>query len=490
MNDSDNPFDLASPVLAWSPAAGDCMTIADAMEGIASFGQTGGGKTSGSGRAIAQALLTHPSRPGFLVLCAKPDERATWERYAAACGRSNDLMVFSPASPYRIDFLDHLVQSDPEGGGLTPNITAILLELVDAGSGQRSTSSDSFWRREEHKALSNAIDLLRLAGQRVSLPNIQRVVMNAPTSATDIQNATFCQHSYCMMLLNLARDRTLTQAERSDLLQVLDYYTFDYATLDERPQSIVRASITGMCAPLLRSQIREMICHEGDISAEQYISPEDTHHGRILVIDFPILRYHEVGRLIAVIWKRLWQLAAQNRDVRENPRPIVFWADEGHLFVSPQDTLFQSTARAFRCITVLLTQNLSTLVAGLGGGDRGRAEAMGLLGNLSTKIWHANGDPEVNQWAADSIGRDRVIHSGFSVQTSGVGGSVSGSETFEYQVPPVRFTTLRKGGPTADFSVDGYVFQPGRTWAGNDGRNHLLVRFQQQPREADGKDSR
>ena len=47
------------------------------------------------------------------------------------------------------------------------------------------------------------------------------------------------------------------------------------------------------------------------------------------------------------------------------------------------------------------------------------------------------------------------------MQVNQNGGS---SMVMEYSVPPRDFTLLRTGGPDYDLTVDGIVFQPGRSW--------------------------
>ena len=86
----DKRFRLDTPLVPLSKQ--DRWTIADACEGTQIFGAAGSGKTSGSGQAIAKAML----RNGFggLVLTAKPDERMLWERYAAETGRTESVLVF------------------------------------------------------------------------------------------------------------------------------------------------------------------------------------------------------------------------------------------------------------------------------------------------------------------------------------------------------------------------------------------------------------
>lgn len=125
-----------------------------------------------------------------------------------------------------------------------------------------------------------------------------------------------------------------------------------------------------------------------------------------------------------------------------------------------------------------------------------------LLGNFTTKIFHAQSDPRTNQWAADLIGKSlQTRHnsggnintgwnrglgygenwssnrssaenhytsnssSGDSRNTSrgssgGQGESWGSSEQMDYTIQPSYFTTLRKSGGV----VDALLFQGGRTF--------------------------
>src|ERR1700735_5375099 len=83
---------------------GQAFTIADAQTGVAVFGATGSGKTSGPGALLARAYL----RAGFggLVLCAKTEERAQWDAWAAATGRSADLVRVDTSGRARFNLLE------------------------------------------------------------------------------------------------------------------------------------------------------------------------------------------------------------------------------------------------------------------------------------------------------------------------------------------------------------------------------------------------
>jgi hypothetical protein len=120
---------------------------------------------------------------------------------------------------------------------------------------------------------------------------------------------------------------------------------------------------------------------------------------------------------------------------------------------------------------VYLTQNLPSYAAALGS-HGGREAAEAFLGNLQTKIFHANGDPSTNQWAADSIGKSRMfrLNAGISEGLRGESGtssnrSAGGTLDFEYAIQPQEFTLLRSGGLENDLLVDAVIFQGGRRWS-------------------------
>ena len=132
----------------------------------------------------------------------------------------------------------------------------------------------------------------------------------------------------------------------------------------------------------------------------------------------------------------------------KSPRPVVLWQDEGQFFLLPStDFLFTSTSRSARVSNVLLTQSISGVIATLGGGPSGKAEADAYLSNYGTKIFHANTDPVSNEYAANLIGRCKqfVINAnsnyggndGWSNYASKEQTSSSGvSEIVEYEVQP------------------------------------------------------
>ena len=101
------------------------------------------------------------------------------------------------------------------------------------------------------------------------------------------------------------------------------------------------------------------------------------------------------------------------------------------------------------------------------------------MGNLQTKIWHANSDPMTNENAAETIGRSWQTRqtSGESFGVDSFNVSAGKNESFDYDVPPQAFTKLRKGGIGNNRIVEAILFQNGRLW--KNGKTHLFAQFKQ-----------
>lgn len=480
-------WDLTSPLLSWSSY--DVWTIRDALEGTLVTGATGSGKTSGSGRAIALAMLK--SGFGGLVLTAKPDERAVWESYCRETGRLNDLTVFGADGAQRFNFLDHELTRSGVGAGLTENLVHLfstVLEIAERNSGGGGRDDEGYWRRSGRQLIRNGIELLALGTGRITAPDLYRVVISAPTSAAQARSAEWQARSFCFQCLAAAEKKPKSQRQQADLEMVADYFLVEFPALSEKTRSVIVSGFTSMVDVLIRGVLRELFCTDTNLS------PEAVTDGKVILVDLPVKEFGEVGVFAQVLWKYAFQRSIERRDVMANARPVFLWADEAQNFITSYDMQFQTTCRAARVATVLLTQNVSNVYATLGGSEKGRSEAASLFANLNTKVLHANGDPVTNEWAASLVGRSRqFMASGNSSRSAEDVSAMPGldwlreptstsagfSEAFEYEVQPSAFTRLRTGGLANRGLIDAIVFQNGRAFV--TGKTWLRATFEQKP---------
>lgn len=482
-------WELSDELLRWS--RDDAWTLRDAVEGTLILGATGSGKTSGSGATIARSFLS--AGFGGLVLTAKSDERALWESYCRETNRSGDLVVVGPDTERRFNFLDHELNRTGSGAGLTENIVNLFSNVMEirernaASGGGREDGT--FWKQGALKCMRNAVDLVSLATGTVSAPDLVRVVLSAPLSPAQIRDKDWQQGSFCFHCLKEADKRDKLPRQQHDFGVVADYYLLEWVNLAERTRSVIQATFMGWADLLVRGLLRELFC------TDTTVTPEDVEHGRIILIDLPVKEFGEVGQFAQVLWKYAFQRSIERRNVAASSRPVFLWADEAQHFVTSYDHSFQTTCRAARVATVLLSQNYSNLIAALGGNEKARAETDSLLANLNTKILHANGDAVTNEWASRLIGRSRQFlangnnsydaedqwTASLGLDWLGHGGSTTAgfSETFEFEVQPREFTRLRTGGPP-QWMVDGIVFQNGRIFEAS-GRTWLETSFRQRP---------
>ncbi len=481
-------WDLEQSLWQWTRR--DAWTLRNALEGTLILGATGSGKSSGSGRTLALAML----RAGFggLVLTAKPDEARLWADYCREAGRSADLVTFNAQNEFRFNFLDHELQRAGSGAGLTENLVnlfATVLEVADRNTGGGSGREDEgYWKRANRQLCRNAVDALVLAKGRLTIPDLYRLVVSAPTSPEQFKSPEWKERSFCLHCLAEADKRPKSLAQQADFELVADYFMLEFPQLSDKTRSVIVSTFTSMVDVLNRGVLRELFCTSTNVQ------PEDAAQGRILVIDLPVKEFAEVGQFAQVLWKYAFQRTLERRSIADSPRPVFLWADEAQHFVTSYDMQFQTTCRAARVATVLLSQNYSNFVAALGGSEKGRAETDSLLANLNTKLLHANGDPVTNEWAAQLIGRSRQFLANSSsnqnpesLAMTSVGlhwpmpassSSAGFSETYEYELQPREFSLLRTGGPANCGIVDAVLFQSGRIFQAS-GRTWLPVAFQQ-----------
>jgi hypothetical protein len=466
----------------------DKWSAIDAFEGTIVFGGNGAGKTTGTGKHLAKAFLENEF--GGLVLTVKVDEARRWQSYLHEAGRSEDLILVEPGRANFLNFLNYEARRSGAGAGLTYEIVRLLQTAMEGGR-ERSKAQDPFWDDAVSQLLTNSIDLVLLGTGQVNLPDVIEVIRTAPRSEQEAatfgasreqldemhsrKEVIWSEMSKCAQLLSSAMQRmedTPDSARKEDLKETAKYFLCELANLDTRTRSNILATLMSRLTALLRSPFRQLFC--GDTT----VRPEDSFDGKVIVLNLPVKEYGEVGRFAQILFKTIWQRAVERRG--SAGKPVFLWADEAQFFVTRYDMLFQQTARSSRAAAVYLTQSVVNFRAALDSSDDASSISDSLLGNLQTKIFHANACPNTNEYAERLFGSELQWTANAS---AGAAGSQAGAQRVMLPIlPAIRFSTLKKGGLANDKLVQAYVFQAGRVWLGDDARhnkNWLLAEFRQ-----------
>lgn len=456
----DVPWDPRRPLLQLSPRKEDIWSISDAYEGTFVTGATGGGKTSGPGQHMAKSFL----RNGFggLVLSVKRDEPDLWRKYAKATGREEQFIFFGPGSGWSFDFMQYEFSRPGAGAGHTENLVRLFTEVLNVANRKKDQemSSEAFWEYSQQQMLRNAIDLLAIAYDRVTLPDVYDVINSAPTSLAAMESEEFVAASSCCQALIQGRKQAKSPRRAADFALCGKYWLEEFPALSDRTRSVIVTSFTSMADVFLRGELGDLFCS----NQGKPLVPELCQEGAVIVLELPTKEWGPIGQLGQVLYKWIWQQAMERRDVNQHPRPVFLYADEAATFATGTDVLFQSTARSQNLATVYLVQNLPMLEEALGEND-----LYGLIGNLRTKCFSNNDCTVTNKWAADCIGMGRTIKPNFS-QKSGSslldddGPTVGGNVDWDYSVHSSEFLTLKSGGVANDLTVTTVLFKGDRTF--------------------------
>ncbi|GAB3515816.1 type IV secretory system conjugative DNA transfer family protein [Emticicia fontis] len=489
-------FDLDKPILEFTGNSSGYWRIRHACTGVAIFGNTGSGKTSGSGHLLAQKYLSHGF--GGLVLCCKEDERNLWINYCRLAKRENDLMIIEPSGQYYMNLLQYEISKAK--GNPTDSIVEVLKTVIKAGEEKKGKSDDPFWEEALDMLLYNTIDLCFLAYGEVSIQSLYDIVQSIPKpddSDEDNEDGNAFNKAFQQARENVSskaevwfaslslqetirmKNAGVFEIEREKTVPEIRIYNFveqffnkGFKNLSDKTRSIIELTFNNFLFRFLREPIYSLFCNK-----ESNFSPEDSLMGKILIINLPLKQYHKTGHMTQTLFKYIWQRAMEKRSIKQNSRPVFLWADEAQNFLHPMDTEFQATARSSRVATVYISQNLPNYNANMGG-DKYRDKVSSFLSTLATKVFHSNTDLETNRYASDLIGEDY-----FEEYTTGhtIADKVSNTSGKSWKlrkiVRPEELIRLKTGGPNNNFFVEGYFHIQGDDVFIKE--NHIKMRFNQ-----------
>ena len=222
--------------------------------------------------------------------------------------------------------------------------------LVSIGKKEASHGHDPFWERGNEQLMRNVIKLLDLAGERISIANIDRVIKSLPARPGEFEEARWQKDSYCGQLVASIKGRqgSLTPDQWSDLDFATQYIFRKWAEFDARPRSSLEMTWSGMADKFLFNPFNRLFS-SGKCS---FTSEDTTHRGRIVICDFPLLEYgHETGRLINIILKLIFQRAWLRRKLGESGNPVEL--EENSVYEGPALPIFRIIPGSFWMVRIV-----------------------------------------------------------------------------------------------------------------------------------------
>ncbi len=398
---------LEEPLLRLSPS--DNWVVSDAQRGCFVMAASGGGKTTGPGRAISQAYLR--ANWGGVITAVKPTEVSLWrDRYIPDNHRSASLYVFDETQGF--NFLDHeLLQRGMDGIGA---VVEYILRIIEAGRRASATASnkgeEAFWQDSTRMLLRYSLGVLYAAQGSLSVGDIICFLEDAPKSLEQTRDPEWQKNSFMFQVLWTAANRPKVEMDPLALRTAVDYWAKSFAATPDKTRGNQVVSVVATLDRLRHGRLKKTFC------GRTTIVPEMTFHGALILLAMPTLTWFDDGVIGQAIFRYAWQRAVLGRNSlaeKHRTRPVFLWSDEAQETVSSYDGEFLALCRESKCSVTYLTQSLPTLISKMGG-DNPRDAALGLCGKFGTHIYLSNSCPESNEYASRVIGKRLVRRANYS----------------------------------------------------------------------------
>ncbi len=281
-------------------------------------------------------------------------------------------------------------------GSRIEQLVSLLMTIVEAaeraerGSGQE----DKFWQRRLRQILRNGLEVCIAARGEVTMGMLHEVISSAPRSHGEVHKEAWQKESLCYRLIEEAEQKGKSEREQSDFELAARYFLREFPDMPNDTRGGILATYGVMADVLLRGHMADLF------DGETNFLPDLTFDGAVIVFDLPTKVYGQTGVYVQSAFTYLWQTRLRATGRKAFPRPVFWFVDEAHELVCNYTPEFLATARSARVASVLISQNKPNYLAAMGG-EVGRHRVDAFLGNMGTKIFHANGDPETNKWASD-----------------------------------------------------------------------------------------
>lgn len=414
---------------------GETLSRRGLTESILAVASVGKGKTTLLGTPL-RAMM----RDGFggLILVVKGSLMADVSGFARSENRERDLIVLRPGDSHVFNPLEN--ETEPS------EAAALLAELSEALAERKRDSSgtEAFWQEQLAIILRHLFTLCRAAHGRLDILLAAELFAGRANTVGEIADPTW-RESSALARAMLAATHHLRDSEVADAIA---YFSKTFPTLGDRLQGSLAATVSAVFDHLCRPPLRGLFTGRSTFGMDDLLD-----RGKICVVGLPALD-SSAGRVANALIQFCFCRAAVKRP-REYYSFVI--ADEAQELVTREFMSKLAVLREFKVASILLTQNLAVLDERFGENAR-----EGLCGLLGTKIFGPQNHAATREWAAEQIGKRRVVtrtetkgHSS-SRSSDGTSSSTSVGEQWDYRVAPIRFSKLAVGQTV--------VLRDGRVW--------------------------
>lgn len=184
---------------------------------------------------------------------------------------------------YRFNFLDYELRRPGEGAGQTENLLNLFVEISNiVGGKSQESSDDNFFVLAMEDLVRNAVEVLSLSGDALTLDALCQLVTEAPRSIAQADSEEWQRGSFTGQRLEAAFQNAATPLQEHDALGAANYWTRKFPGYNERTRGDIVATFDGVASRLSRGLAWQLLCT--DIT----VYPEVAFDGYIIILDLSI----------------------------------------------------------------------------------------------------------------------------------------------------------------------------------------------------------
>lgn len=408
---------LMRPLLKFS--AGHVWTVGHSHLGTFALGSPGRGKTTMS-KTLMQVFL----KRGFGGLVCVVKGSATEDFLAAAelAGRRDEVVVLGRHSPHRFNPFQE-VQNPADVASMLGEIC----DMIQASQGQSpGATTDGYWTTHRDMLLYHLCTVGSAGGSALDAERLKSLLLGMPQSRAEVQDPGWRERSVLWRSLQkfgtggpVSKEHSAAQA----------FLTEEFVSFPDKTQGSIRSMVSGALHYLGMYPVSEIFGGESTVSMSEVLN-----HRKLLVVDLPALESLE-GKIANLLVLFCFCRAAKRI---ERLTDAFLLLDECQELPCRELMKSLSVFRDRRISTVLLTQNLGTLNAGLG-----KQTGENLCELMETIIALGQSHADTREWLTKHIGKHWKTR--YSDTTSDGKRSTTSTREEVDKVSPTKFAELDVG---------------------------------------------